>query len=314
MNDNYEKFFDAEPLALKYGENPHQKAFIYINNDNAQFENLSDVELSYNNLLDINCAALIAAEFYDVNAAVIVKHNTPCGVALGKTLNEAYLKAFDTDPVSTFGATIAFSKPVDKEIAKHASSVFLDAVIAPDFDSDALEILKKNEALRIIKLITPYKTIRTMQEQEIRITPFGTLVQETDNKELDKDTFKVVSKTKPDAEMIEDMVFAWKIAKHVKTNAVVVAKDFKTLSIVGGQTSRIDAVETALDRACDGAKKAVIACDGFIPAIDSIQAAAQCRIGGIIQTGGTHKDKDVVDAANKYEIAMITTGIRHFKH
>jgi bifunctional purine biosynthesis protein purH len=314
MNDNYEKLFDAEPLALKYGENPHQKAFIYINNDNAQFENLSDVELSYNNLLDINCAALIAAEFYDVNAAVIVKHNTPCGVALGKTLNEAYLKAFDTDPVSTFGATIAFSKPVDKEIAKHASSVFLDAVIAPDFDSDALEILKKNEALRIIKLITPYKTIRTMQEQEIRITPFGTLVQETDNKELDKDTFKVVSKTKPDAEMIEDMVFAWKIAKHVKTNAVVVAKDFKTLSIVGGQTSRIDAVETALDRACDGAKKAVIACDGFIPAIDSIQAAAQCRIGGIIQTGGTHKDKDVVDAANKYEIAMITTGIRHFKH
>ena len=304
MNDNYEKLFDAEPLALKYGENPHQKAFIYINNDNAQFENLSDVELSYNNLLDINCAALIAAEFYDVNAAVIVKHNTPCGVALGKTLNEAYLKAFDTDPVSTFGATIAFSKPVDKEIAKHASSVFLDAVIAPDFDSDALEILKKNEALRIIKLITPYKTIRTMQEQEIRITPFGTLVQETDNKELDKDTFKVVSKTKPDAEMIEDMVFAWKIAKHVKTNAVVVAKDFKTLSIVGGQTSRIDAVETALDRACDGAKKAVIACDGFIPAIDSIQAAAQCRIGGIIQTGGTHKD----------EIAMITTGIRHFKH
>ena len=314
MNDNYEKLFDAEPLALKYGENPHQKAFIYINNDNAQFENLSDVELSYNNLLDINCAALIAAEFYDVNAAVIVKHNTPCGVALGKTLNEAYLKAFDTDPVSTFGATIAFSKPVDKEIAKHASSVFLDAVIAPDFDSDALEILKKNEALRIIKLITPYKTIRTMQEQEIRITPFGTLVQETDNKELDKDTFKVVSKTKPDAEMIEDMVFAWKIAKHVKTNAVVVAKDFITLSIVGGQTSRIDAVETALDRACDGAKKAVIACDGFIPAIDSIQAAAQCRIGGIIQTGGTHKDKDVVDAANKYEIAMITTGIRHFKH
>ena len=314
MNDNYEKFFDAEPLALKYGENPHQKAFIYINNDNAQFENLSDVELSYNNLLDINCAALIAAEFYDVNAAVIVKHNTPCGAALGKTLNEAYLKAFDTDPVSTFGATISFSKTVDKEIAKHASSVFLDAVIAPDFDPDALEILKKNEALRIIKLITPYKTIRTMQEQEIHITPFGTLVQETDNKELDKDTFKVVSKTKPDAEMIEDMVFAWKIAKHVKTNAVVVAKDFKTLSIVGGQTSRIDAVETALNRACDGAKKAVIACDGFIPAIDSIQAAAQCRIGGIIQTGGTHKDKDVVDAANKYEIAMITTGIRHFKH
>ena len=314
MNDNYEKLFDTEPQLLKYGENPHQKAFLYQTEYNVQFEDINNKELSYNNILDINCATRLAAEFYDVNAAIIVKHNTPCGVALGKSLNEAYLKAFDTDPISTFGATIAFSQKVDKEIAKHASSVFLDALIAPDFDPDALEILTKNENLSIIKLSTPLKTIRTMQEQEIIVTPFGTLVQESDNKELDKDTFKVVTKTKPDAEMIEDMVFAWKIAKHVKTNAVVVAKDFKTLSIVGGQTSRVDAVETALNRACDGAKKAVIACDGFIPAIDSIQAAAQCRISGIIQTGGGNKEKEVIDAANKYEIAMITTDIRHFKH
>lgn len=314
MNDNYEKLFNAEPISLKYGENPHQKAFFYQTENSAEMENLSDVELSYNNLLDINCASKLAAEFFDVNAVVIVKHNTPCGVALGKSLNEAYLKAFDTDPISTFGAVVAFSKPVDKEIAKHASAVCLDAVIAPNFDPDALEILQKNESLRIIKLITPLKTIRTMQEQEVVVTPFGTLVQETDNKELDKDTFKVVTKTKPDAEMIEDMVFAWKIAKHVKTNAVVVAKDFKTLSIVGGQTSRIDAVETALNRVCDSAKKAVIACDGFIPSVDSIQAAAQCRISGIIQTGENLKEKDVIASANKYEIAMITTGIRHFKH
>ena len=314
MNDNYEKLFNTEPKLLKYGENPQQKAFLYQTQENAEFENLSGVELSYNNFLDMNCAARVTAEFYDVNAVVMVKHNTPCGAALGKSLNEAYLKAFDTDPISTFGAAVAFSKPVDKEIAKHASSVCLDTVIAPDYDSDALEILKKNENLRIIKLITPYKTIRTMQEQEIVTTPFGTLVQETDNKELDKDTFKVTTKKKPDTEMIEDMVFAWKIAKHVKTNAVVVAKDFKTLSIVGGQTSRIDAVETALNRACDGAKEAVIACDGAITSIDSIQAAAQCRITGIIQTGGTPKDKDITDCANKYEIAMITTQIRHFKH
>ena len=313
MNDNYEKFFDAEPIALKYGENPHHKAFFDKTQNSAEMVNLSDVEISYNNMLDINCAVKVAAEFYDVNAAVVVKHNTPSGVALGKSLNEAYLKAFDTDPVSTFGATIAFSK-TDKEIAKHASSVCLDAVIAPDFDKEAVEILQKNKDLRIIKLNTSLKEIRTMQEQEIHITPFGTLVQETDNKELDKDTFKVVTKTKPDAEMIEDMVFAWKIAKHVKTNAVVIAKDFKTLSIVGGQTNRIDAVETALNRACDGAKKAVIACDGFIPAIDSIQAAVQCRISGIIQTGGGNKEKDVIACADKYELAMITTGIRHFKH
>lgn len=314
MNDNYEKLFDAEPLALKYGENPHQKAFLYKTSNSAEMENLSNVEISYNNLLDISCAVRLSAEFYDVNAVVIVKHNSPCGVALGKSLNEAYLKAFDTDPISTFGACVAFSKTVDKEIAKHASSVFLDSVIAPDFDSDALEILQKNENLRIIKLVTPLKTIRTMQEQEFCVTPFGTLVQETDNKELDKDTFNVVTKKKPDTEMIEDMVFAWKIAKHVKTNGVVIAKDFKTLAIVGGQTSRIDAVETALNRACDGSKNAVVACDGFIPAVDSIQAAAQCRINGIIQTGGGFKEKEIINAANKYEIAMITTGIRHFKH
>ena len=314
MNDNYQQFFDAEPIALKYGENPHQKAFFYVTDSNAKFENLSDIELSYNNILDINCAVKIASEFFDVNAAVIVKHNTPCGVALGKSLNEAYLKAFDTDPLGTFGATIAFSQKVDKEIAKHASSVCLDAIIAPDFDKEAEEILKKNEELRIIKLNTSYKEIRRMQEQEIHITPFGTLVQETDNKELDKDTFKVVTKTKPDTEMIEDMIFAWKIAKHVKTNAIVIAKDFKTISIIGGQTNRVDAVETALNRACDGAKKAIIACDGFIPAIDSIQAAAQCRIGGIIQTGGGNKEQEVIKAADKYEIALITPGIRHFKH
>lgn len=314
MNDNYAKFFEAEPKALKYGSNPHQKAFFYHNEGNAEFENLSGVELSYNNFLDINCATKLAAEFYDVNAVVIVKHNTPCGVALDKSLNGAYLKAFDTDPISTFGATVAFSKPVDKDIAKHASAVCLDTVIAPDFDNDTVEILKKNENLRIIKLTTPLKTIRTMQEEEILVTPFGTLVQETDNKELDKDTFKVVTKTKPDAEMIEDMVFAWKIAKHVNTNAAVIAKDFKTLSIVGGQTSRVDSIETALNRACDGAKKAVIACDGFIPSVDSVLAAAQCRISGIIQSGGNIKEKDVIACANKYEIAMITTGIRHYKH
>lgn len=314
MNDNYEKLFAAEPIALKYGENPHQKAFCYINQDNATFENLSNIELSYNNFLDMNCATKLIAEFFDVNSVVIVKHNTPCGVALGKSLNEAYLRAFDTDPISTFGATVAFSKPVDKEIAKHVSAVYLDTIIATDYNNDALEILKKNENLRIIKLLTPLKEIRTMQVQEIVVTPFGTLVQETDNKELDKDSFKTVSKKKPTTEMIEDMVFAWKISKHVKTNAVVVAKDFKTLAIVGGQTSRIDSVETALNRVCDSTKEAILACDGFIPAIDSIQAAAQCRISGIIQTGGSQKDKEVISAIDKYDMVMITTGIRHFKH
>ena len=192
--------------------------------------------------------------------------------------------------------------------------MFLEVLVAPDFEPEALEILKQKKNLRLIKLITPLRLYKTLVQKEIKVTPFGTLIQDIDAKELDKDTFKVVSKKKPTAEMIEDMVFAWKVCKHVKSNAIVIAKDFKTLAICGGQTSRVDAMETALNRACDGAKEAVAASDGFFPAIDNIQAAAQCRIAGLIQPGGSIKDKEVIAAADKYDMVMITTGIRHFRH
>ena len=311
---NYETLFLNKEGDLRYGENPHQKAALYKNGETVDYEFLNGKELSYNNILDMTSALNIASEFYDVPCCAIVKHNTPCGVALGKSQNEAYLKAFDADPISAFGGIIAFTQTVDKEIAKHASSVFLEVVIAPEFSDEALEILKAKKNLRIIKLNTPLKTYKTLVQKEIKVTPFGTLVQDVDNKELDKDTFKVVSKKKPSTEMIEDMVFAWKVCKHVKSNAIVIAKDFKTLAICGGQTSRIDSMEIALNKACDGAKEAVAASDGFFPAIDNIQAAAQCRIGGIIQPGGSIKDKEVINAVDKYDMVMITTGIRHFKH
>lgn len=312
--EKYRTFFLNKEGGLRYGENPHQSASLYKHNEIADYDFLNGKELSYNNILDMTAAINIVSEFFDVPAVAIVKHNTPCGVALGKSIEEAYLKAFDTDPISAFGGIIAFSQKVNKEIAKHASSVFLEVLIAPDYDADALELLKTKKNLRIIKLNTPLKDFKNLVEKDIRVTPFGTLVQDIDRKELDKETFKVVSKKKPDAEMIEDMVFAWKVAKHVKSNAIVVAKDFKTLAVCGGQTSRIDAMEIALNRACDAAKDAVIASDGFFPAIDNIQAAAQCRIAGIIQPGGSIKDKEVIDAADKYDIVMITTGIRHFRH
>lgn len=310
----YETIFLNKEGDLRYGENPHQKAALYKNKEIVDYEFLNGKELSYNNILDMTAALDIAGEFYDVPCCVIVKHNTPCGVALGKSINEAYLKAFDADPISAFGGIIAFTQKVDKEIAKHASSVFLEVVIAPEFSDEALEILKAKKNLRIIKLNTPLKIYKTLIQKEIKETPFGTLIQEIDNKELDKDTFQVVTKKKPSTEMVEDMVFAWKVCKHVKSNAIVIAKDFKTLAICGGQTSRIDSMEIALNKACDGAKDAVAASDGFFPAIDNIQAAAQCRIGGIIQPGGSIKDKEVTAAADKYEMVMITTGIRHFKH
>lgn len=313
-NDDYETISLNKIQELRYGENPHQKAGLYNFSKTVDYEVLNGKELSYNNILDITAALNVISEFYDVPSVSIIKHLTPCGVAIGKDITEAYLKAFDCDPISAFGGIIAFTKPVNVEIAKHANSVFLEVLIAPDFEPEALEILKSKKNIRLIKLNTELKEYKNFIDKEIKLTPFGALVQETDKKEFDKDSFKVVSKKKPTVEMIEDMVFAFKIAKHVKSNAIVIAKDFKTIGICGGQTSRIDAVEIALNRACDGSKEAILASDGFFPAIDNIQSAAQGRIAGIIQPGGSIKDKDVIAAADKFEMVMITTGVRHFKH
>lgn len=302
---------------LRYGENPHQKAGLYSTGKEIDYEVLWGKELSYNNILDITSAVNIVSEFYDVPAVSIIKHTAPCGVALGKDISDAYQKAFDCDPISAFGGIVAFSQKVNVEIAKHLNSVFLEVVIAPDFEEEALEILQGKKNLRIVKLNTPLKDYKAGVNgvvEEVKITPFGVLIQDSDKKDLDKDSFKVVTKTKPTAEQIEDAIFAWKVAKHAKSNAIVIAKDFKTIAIGQGQTSRICSMEWALNYACDGSKDAVIASDGFFPAIDNIQSAAQGRIALIIQPGGSIKDKDVIEEADKYNIAMITTGMRHFKH
>lgn len=308
-NCHFEKIQD-----LRYGENPHQKASLYSNSKEVDYEILWGKELSYNNILDITAAVNIASEFYDVSAAAIVKHTAPCGVALGKNIFDACQKALDCDPISAFGGIVALTKEVDEQTAKLLNSIFLEVIIAPDFDEEALEILKSKKNIRLIKLNTSLEDYKKISNEEIKITPFGVLIQETDKKELDKDTFKVVTKAKPTAEQIEDAIFAWKIAKHAKSNAIVIAKDFKTLAIGQGQTSRICAMEWALNYACDEAKDAVAASDGFFPAIDNVQAAAQCRIGLVIQPGGSIKDNEVIAEADKLGISMITTGIRHFKH
>lgn len=299
---------------LRYGENPHQKAGLYSNGNLVDYEIIWGKELSYNNILDMTAAVNIISEFFDVPAVSIVKHTAPCGVALGKDILDAYQKAFDCDPISAFGGIVAFTKEVKEPVAKLLNSVFLEVIIAPDFDEEALEILKSKKNIRIVKLNTPLEEYRKLQNEEIKITPFGVLIQESDKKELDKDIFKIVTKAKPTAEQIEDAIFAWKVAKHAKSNAIVIAKDFRTLAIGQGQTNRVCAMEWALDYACDESKDAVIASDGFFPAVDNIQAAAQGRIGLIIQPGGSIKDNDVIAESDKYNIAMITTGIRHFKH
>ena len=300
---------------LRYGEKPHHKANLYDFGEKlVDYEVLGGKELSYNNIVDVTAALNIVSEFFDVNAAVIIKHTNPSGVALGKTLEEAWDRALDCDPLSAFGGIVAFSKKVDLNIAQKLTKMFLEVVIAPDFEEGAIEQFKTKKNLRIIKINTPLEKYKQFTEKEIKLTPFGALVQDKDIKELDVETFKVVTKEKPTAEMIEDMVFAQKIAKHLKSNAIVIAKDLKTIGICGGQTSRVGAVEIALMRVTDSAKDAILASDGFFPATDNITVAAQHRIKGIIQPGGSIKDKEVIDLADKLNICMITTGIRHFKH
>ena len=299
---------------LRYGENPHQKAALYHYDKELDWELLGGKELSYNNIIDTSSALEITAEFFDVAACVIVKHTNPCAVALSSDIESAFDKALDSDPISPFGGIVSFSQKVEFSLAKKLNAMFLEVVIAPDFEDSALEELKKKKNLRIIKLNTPLKELLNFQNEEVKLTPFGALVQEKNKKNLDVETFKVITKKKPQQQEVEDMIFAYKVVKHVKSNAIVVAKDLRTLGICGGQTSRVASVEIALQKVCDSPKGSVLASDGFFPAIDNIQVAAQNRVSAIIQPAGSIKDKDVIACADKLGLSMIATGIRHFKH
>ncbi|MBR2069225.1 MAG: bifunctional phosphoribosylaminoimidazolecarboxamide formyltransferase/IMP cyclohydrolase [Candidatus Gastranaerophilales bacterium] len=300
--------------SLRYGENPHQKAGLYSYDKELDYEILNGKEMSYNNILDSTSALEIASEFFDVSACVIVKHTNPCAVALASNIELAFDKALDSDPISPFGGIVAFTKTVELPLAKKLSAMFLEVIIAPDFTSDALIELTKKKNVRIIKLNTPLENILKFQNEEIKLTPFGALIQEKNTACLDVETFKVITKKKPEQKEVEDMIFAFKVVKHVKSNAIVIAKDLRTLGICGGQTSRVSSVEIALNRVCDSPKGSVLASDGFFPAIDNIQVAAQNRVSAIIQPAGSIKDKDVIECADKLGLSMISTGIRHFKH
>lgn len=304
----------AKVKDLRYGENPHQKAALYEKASGIKFEVLNGKELSYNNMVDMASALNIVSEFTDVPAACIIKHNNPCGAAIGVNITDAYLKAHLCDPISAFGGIIGLNLPVTKEIAEHAVKIFFEVIVAPDFTEEALEILKTKKNLRLVKLNSGFEDYKKAQQYSIKDLPFGTLIQDADKGELSPDSFKVVTKTKPDSNQIEDMIFAWKIVKHVGSNAIVVARDLRTIGIGMGQTSRIASMEIALSQACDETTGAVIASDGFFPATDNIHAAAQARVGAIIQPGGSIKDADVIAECDKFEIPMITTGLRHFKH
>jgi phosphoribosylaminoimidazolecarboxamide formyltransferase/IMP cyclohydrolase len=301
-------------INIRYGENSHQNAALYSKENSISFTQLHGKELSYNNIVDMACAMNIVSEFTGIPAVSVIKHNNPCGAALGTTPQDAFAKALDCDPISAFGGIIACNETVNAEMAGAVKDIFTEVVISVDFTPEALDILKGKKNIRLIKINAGMSEYKNAQKIDTKETPFGVLVQDFDNIELNKDNFKAVTDKKPTSEQIEDMVFAWKIAKHVKSNAIVAAKDLRTYGLGIGQTSRIKSMELALEQACDNAKDAVIASDGFFPAVDNIQAAAQSRIAAIIQPGGSIKDPDVIAECNKYNIAMVFTGVRHFRH
>lgn len=309
MLDNIEKIVD-----FKCGENRQQSASLYKNESSIEWEVLNGAELTYKNYLDMTMLVEILGEFFDVFATAVTKSGLICGVALGKTLVDSYAKSVDSNPIGAIDSCVGFSKIVDERTAKKLVQCQFELVLATGFDKEALEILKKNETLKIVKINTPLEEIKISVSQELKITPFGVLEQDSDRADFKKDSFKVQTKKKPEQEQLEDAIFAFKVAKYAKSNAVVIAKDFKTLSIGQGETSFAEACQGAMDYACDSTKDAVIATDSAINNIDVIHAAARGRVALIIQSGGTINDKKITEQCDKYEIAMVTTGIEHFKN
>ncbi len=308
MLDNLEKIVD-----FKQGENQQQGASLYKNEGSIDWEILNGTELTYKNYLDMTTLVGILGEFFDVFATALTKSGLICGVALGKTLVDSYAKSVDCNSVSAIGSCVGFSKIVDERTAKKIAQSQFELVLSVGFDKEALEILKKNESLKIVKINTPLEEVKISVSQELKLTPFGVLEQDADRADFKKDSFKVQTKKKPEQEQLEDAIFAFKVAKYAKSNAVVLAKDFKTLSIGQGETSFAEACQAAMDYACDSTKDAVLATDSAIDTIDVIHAAARGRVALVIQSGGSVNDKRIIDQCNAYEIAMVTTGIEHFK-
>ena len=308
----YEKVQD-----LRYGENPHQNAAFYkevfdTKGTLSEAIQLHGKELSYNNINDVNGAIALLKEFENKPTVVAVKHSSPCGVGTGFDIYHAYTKAYDCDPVSIFGGIVAANKKIDLKTAERMNEIFLEIVIAPDFDEDALECLKTKKNLRVMKL-ADIKLPALEGQRDMKKTLGGLLIQDIDTK-LTEGELKSVTERIPTKKEIEELLFAWKVCKHAKSNGIVISKDGMTLGLGQGQVSRVWATENAIRQSNFPTKGAVLASDAFFPFADSIKAAAEAGISAIIQPGGSMRDQEVIDEANKYGIAMVFTGMRHFKH
>ena len=286
---------------LSAGATISQSAKLYRSHDMVDYRSSS--ELTYADILNLTLALNVASEFYDVCATVLVKNNTLTGVALGSTMFDSFQKAVDCNPIDSICGVVAITKTAEVDLVRLLTSQHV--IVAPDFSADAENYLDSKN-IKYVKLNTPLNEYKNYLTEEIVVTPLGTVVQEKNKKELDKDSFKVVSKIKPSVEQIEDAIFAWKITKYIKSAGVVVAKDFKTSGIAQGLQT--PAFEYALDKSCEQAKEAVLATD--VPlTVHDLNVAVQNRISLIIQPGVT---PDVLKQADKFEIAMITTGISNF--
>ena len=301
---------------LRYGENPHQAAGLYapsgaLPSGLAAAKQLQGKELSYNNYVDLEAARSLAAEFRQP-AAVIIKHNTPCGTAERETLLDAYRKALATDPVSVFGGVLAFNRVVDAATAEEVAKLFVECIAAPGFDEKAKAIFAAKKNLRLLELSPG--GLEPDRELQLKRILGGVLVQRPDLGELSDDQVKVVTKRSPTAAETQTMHFAWRVCKHVKSNAIVFAKDGATIGIGAGQMSRVDSVKIAIMKAQSSLAGSVVASDAFFPFADGVEEAAKAGAAAVIQPGGSVRDGDVIAAADRLGLAMVFTGMRHFLH
>lgn len=300
---------------MRYGENPHQKASFYreiyeVDGTLANALQLHGKELSYNNIGDTNGALETLKEFEEPTI-VAVKHANPCGIGSADKIEDAFRKAYDADPISIFGGIVVSNQPINKATAQQINKIFIEVVVAPAYDDDALEILTSKKNIRILQLDNILKKDYKQFNQKKVLG--GLLIQELDNKLLGQE-LKPVTKRKPTQKEMDDLLFAWKTVKHAKSNGIALAKDKTTIGVGPGQVSRIWALENAIRQGGEKTKGSVMASDAFFPFSDSVEAAAKAGITAIIQPGGSMRDKDSIEAADKYNIAMVFTGMRHFKH
>lgn len=299
-------------INLRYGENPHQKASLYspLNAQTLPFHQLQGKPLSFNNFFDLDAAFNLVRDFNEP-ASVIVKHASPCGVAVDKKLFRAFANAYKSDPISSFGAIVGLNRKVDGKTTREIiKSGFKECIIAPDYSKEAIKLFSAKKNLRLLAV----NFTKCSSYMDVKKTTFGYLFQDNDEIVLGKEGVKIVSKRKPTDKELSNLIFAWKVVKFVKSNAIVIVKNNRTLGIGGGQPSRVGAVELAVKNFSKSTKGTVLASDGFFPKPDSIKLMKKYGIKAVIQPGGSIKDKEIIDLCNKFKISMVFTHIRHFRH